>query len=467
MARVASRCSIRTPSLIPRHVGAGAPALRATPLLRDRTGSSLHRSVVQLRALGPHAPPASTPTAYRCRSTLMGEEARVDSGAFGSIRIGCGVRPLSGFVMVRRTRGRSLRSSRSSRQARELLCAGMSRPSRRCPAAARTLVYDNLRSAVLEHQGSTIGFMPRLLDLARPLWLCPTALSTSAAGIDGEESNTQFRISARAFLPHGPLPMSTISMPSFAAGGMRDRASRRHPRTPIDRRRGPGRRAAAALAAARASLRDRRHADGPLGETPSVRFDRNSYSIPHTHVRRPLTLLAARPRSVSWGHRGTRAPRPRLWHGAGRQQEAHVAGLVAATRHADAVECARPPPPCGPRGRHAAGPSRRAGRIAPRPHGPLAGLADDYGPQELGAAIARALERDALGAGAIAHILDTRRRQRGLKPPIPIAFPDRPGVHDLDVTPHRLETCDDLTRSDPDDADDQLRRLGLVQPPAT
>jgi hypothetical protein len=82
----------------------------------------------------------------------------------------------------------------------------------------------------------------------------------------------------------------------------------------------------------------------------------------------------------------------------------------------------------------------------------LLGLLDDYGPQELAAAIDRALARDALGAGAIAHILETRRRQRGLKPPIPMALPDRPGVRDLDVTPHRLETYDDLTRSDPDDA---------------
>jgi hypothetical protein len=83
----------------------------------------------------------------------------------------------------------------------------------------------------------------------------------------------------------------------------------------------------------------------------------------------------------------------------------------------------------------------------------LLALLDDYGPQELGAAVDRALERDALGAGAIAHILETRRRQRGLKPPIPIALPARPGVRDLDVTPHRLETDDELTRSDSDDAE--------------
>ena len=54
-------------------------------------------------------------------------------------------------------------------------------------------------------------------------------------------------------------------------------------------------------------------------------------------------------------------------------------------------------------------------------------------------------------AGAIAHILETRRRQRGQKPPMPLALPDRPGVRDLDLTPHPLESYDDLTRSDPDD----------------
>jgi len=29
-----------------------------------------------------------------------------------------------------------------------------------------------------------------------------------------------------------------------------------------------------------------------VGKTPYVRFDLNDYSVPHTHVRRPLTVLA-------------------------------------------------------------------------------------------------------------------------------------------------------------------------------
>jgi len=83
----------------------------------------------------------------------------------------------------------------------------------------------------------------------------------------------------------------------------------------------------------------------------------------------------------------------------------------------------------------------------------LLALLDDYGRQELAAAVAQALERDALGAGAITHILETHRRQRGQKPPMPLALPDRPGVRDLDLTPHPLESYDDLTRSDPDDTE--------------
>ena len=72
------------------------------------------------------------------------------------------------------------------------------------------------------------------------------------------------------------------------------------------------------------------------GKTPYVRFDRNSYSIPHTYVRRPLTLLASATtvRVIT----GTEeiARHARSYDTADIiEQEAHVAGLVAATRQAN------------------------------------------------------------------------------------------------------------------------------------
>jgi hypothetical protein len=81
----------------------------------------------------------------------------------------------------------------------------------------------------------------------------------------------------------------------------------------------------------------------------------------------------------------------------------------------------------------------------------LHALLDDYGPQELASAVEIALARDALGAGSITHILETRRRHRGHPPPVPMILPDRPGVRDLSITPHRLESYDDLSRPECDD----------------
>jgi hypothetical protein len=130
---------------------------------------------------------------------------------------------------------------------------------------------------------------------------------------------------------------------------------------------------------------------------------------------------------------------------------AHLEGLLAATRQAnpstgrDRLRLAVPAIATLFERLAARGDALRAPTVR------LLALLDDYGAPELAVAVARALERDALGAGAITHILETRRRQRGQKPPVPLALPDRPGVRDLHVTPHPLESYDALTRSDPDD----------------
>jgi hypothetical protein len=189
------------------------------------------------------------------------------------------------------------------------------------------------------------------------------------------------------------------------------------------------------------------------GKLPYIRFDRNSYSIPHTHVRRPLTLLAS-PTTVRLVAGTAELARHGRSYDTGQtlEQEAHVAGVVA-TRQAnpssarDRLRLAVPAIATLLDRLAARGESLRAHTAR------LLALLDDYGPQELAAAVTRALETDALGAGAIAHLLEQRRRQRGQKPPLPLVLPDHPGVRTVDVTPHRLESYDALTRPDPDDAE--------------
>src|SRR5262249_38807264 len=121
-------------------------------------------SVVQLRRAVRLIRPAPTATIYRRLITLAAEEAQVDWGSFGSIRIGRGVRPLSGFVMVL-SYSRAVFALFTVDQAVGSFLRGHVEALETWPGVPRPLVYDNLRSAVLERAGTAIRFHPRLLEL--------------------------------------------------------------------------------------------------------------------------------------------------------------------------------------------------------------------------------------------------------------------------------------------------------------
>ena len=429
------------------------PRLRATRLFEMVRARGYTGSVVQLRRIVRTIRPAASPTLYRRLTTLMGEEAQVDWGAFGAIRIGHGVRPLSGFVMVL-SYSRALFALFTLDQTLESFLRGHVEAFGAFHGVARTLVYDNLRSAVLERAGTAIRFHPRLLELAGHYHFAPRPCTPGRANEKGkierqihylrqaffaartfadvDDLNAQFRRWRDAIAHQRPHPESRDQTVAQVLAQEQPRllALPAHPfETHVMR-------------------------TVASGKTPYVRFDRNSYSIPHTHVRRPLTLLASATtvRLIAGIEEIARHARS-YDTGQTIEQAAHVTGLVAATRQTnpssarDRLRLAVPAIATLFDRLAARGDSLRVHTAR------LLALLDDYGPQELAAAVTRALERDALGAGAIAHILETRRRQRGQKPPIPLALPDRPGVRDLDVTPHRLETYDELTRSDPDDAE--------------
>jgi transposase len=429
------------------------PRLRATRLFEMVKGRGYTGSVVQLRRAVRLIRPAATATLYRRLTVLAGEEAQVDWGAFGAVRIGRGARPLSGFVMVL-SYSRAVCALFTVDQTLESFLRGHVEAFQTWPGVPRTLVYDNLRSAVLERTGTAIRFHPRLLELAGHYHFAPRPCTPGRANEKGKVER-QIQYLRHAFF----AARTFVDVDDLNAQFRRWRDEVAHARPHPEQR---DRTVAAVLAEEQPRLL-------PLpvhpfetdvmrtvvsGKTPYVRFDRNSYSIPHPYVRRPLTLLASAitVRLIAGTEEIARHVRS---YDTGQilEQEAHIAGLVAATRQAnpssarDRLRLAVPAVTSLLDRLAARGESLRAHSTR------LLALLDDYGPQELGAAVARALERDALGAGAIAHILETRRRQRGLKPPIPIALPDRPGVRELDVTPHRLETYDDLTRSDPGDAE--------------
>ncbi|MGH7322092.1 MAG: Mu transposase domain-containing protein, partial [Candidatus Rokuibacteriota bacterium] len=192
------------------------------------------------------------------------------------------------------------------------------------------------------------------------------------------------------------------------------------------------------------------------GKTPYLRFDGNDYSIPHTLVRRPLTLVASE-HVVRVLDGSTEVARHARSYDRGQRVEddAHLAALVAEKRRAHDLRGRD-------RLRHACPHAdafldalARRGELLARHTTALLRLLDQYDPGELDAALADALARDTLSAWAIAHRLDQRARARRTPPPVPVLLPADPRVRDLRVTPHRLADYDGLLTgpSPPEDPD--------------
>ncbi|HEX7840444.1 MAG TPA: hypothetical protein VF469_23355, partial [Kofleriaceae bacterium] len=83
----------------------------------------------------------------------------------------------------------------------------------------------------------------------------------------------------------------------------------------------------------------------------------------------------------------------------------------------------------------------------------LARLLDAHGATAVDAALTETLQRGAVSAEAVAHVLDQRARARKAPPPIAVVLPDDPRVRDLRVTPHALSHYDALSQETDDDSD--------------
>jgi transposase len=427
------------------------PRLRATRLHEMLRQRGYPGSAVQVRRAVRTLRPAPASEAYLRLATLPGEVAQADWGSFGTIRIGRGVRALSAFVLVLGY-SRALHAVFTLDQTLESFLRGHVEAFQTLGGCARTIQYDNLKTAVLDRQGRAIHFHPRLLELAGHYHFAPRPCAPARANEKGKVER-QIQYLRHAFFAARPFRDLDDLHAQFVQWRDTVAHQRRHP----DQR---DQTVAQALAEEQRVLL-------PLpahpfettlvrpvrtGTQPYLVFDRNRYSVPHTHVRRPVTLLAdaTTVRVVDGPTELARHARS-YDSGAVVEEPAHVAALTAA--------------------KHAARPITTRARLCQAvpaldrlftqwaTHGDagvsqlrrLVALLDDHGASALAAAVAEALTREAPSAGTIAHLLELQRRRRGLRPAVPLVLPAHPGVHDLTVQPHALETYDALS---PDTAPD-------------
>lgn len=431
------------------------PRLRATRLLemlrqRGYTGSvwPLRRWVRRVRPVGRHE-------AFFRLSTLPGEQAQVDWGSFGSIALGSTRRPLSCFVMVL-SWSRALFARFVLDQTLESFL--------RCHVAAfaafggvpRALLYDNLKTAVLERAGDVIRLHPRLLDLAGHYHFAPQPVAVARGNEKGRVERA-IRYLRESFF--AARVFSSVEHLNRQLDRWIDETA--HARiVPGDP---PTRSVAEALEQERSRLLPLPAHAFPCdyvraiasGKSPYVRFDRNDYSIPHTLVRKPLTLVAsdATVRLLDGDKEVARHARS---YERGRQVEIeeHLAALAADKRRAREHR--------GKNRLAAACPTATAFLDKVALHGGHVGgttarmlrLLEQHGAEEVETALAEAYLRGAFAAQSVAHVLEQRRRARRAPVPFEPVLPDDPRVRDLDVTPHPLASYDVLAGANKEDKGD-------------
>lgn len=428
------------------------PHLRATriyAMVRDRgyTGSAVHlrRAVTRLR---PHQREP-----FLQLQTFAGEQAQVDWAHFGSVMVGRAKRALSCFVMTL-SYSRALYLEFFFDQTMENFLRGHVRGFAAFGGQTRVILYDNLKSVVLERRGNQIQFHPRLIELSAHYHFAARPCQVRAGNQKGrvERAIRYVRDSfwaGRTFL--------TLAECNRQAWLWRDQVAHQ--------RRWPG---GDHLTVAEAFLQEQARLLPPAQhpfptdrveavhtrKTIYVRFDLNDYSIPPEAVGRPLTLVASDTTVRILDGALELARHVRTYD---RHQQ------VLDPTHRDAVlQLKRKAFHSTPGGRlEQAVPESRTlldrafeqGESAGTQTAQLTKLLDQYGAAALRRAVLEALQRGTPRASSVAFLL--RRQPRTT--PLALDLSRHPHVQSLQVRPADLETYDQLAHppQPEDDSDDE------------
>lgn len=186
-------------------------------------------------------------------------------------------------------------------------------------------------------------------------------------------------------------------------------------------------------------------------KTPYARFDLNLYSVPHTHVRRTLTVLADEHTVRILDGTAELARHDRCWdRGQCIEIAAHVQHLVeykrAARAHRGLDRVATAAPAAATLLEQAAARGENLGSITAA----LLRLLDRWGSAALQAAILDALHRGVPHPNAVRLALERARQASGQPPPVALVLPEHVARRDAPVRPHDLGSYDRQPDQPPD-----------------
>jgi len=420
------------------------PTLTASRLFAMVCERGYHGNPDHFRHLVACHRPRPAAEAYLRLHSLPGEQAQVDWGHFGHLMIGRARRPLMAFVIVLSySRQIFLRFFLDARM--ENFLRGHVEAFTAWNGCARILLYDNLRSAVLERQGDAIRFHPTLIDFAAHYHYEPRPVAIARGNEKGRVERAIRYVRDNFFAARQFADLNDLNAQAEAwyRGLAADRPCPGQNTKTV-------REVFAEEASRLLALPDNPY---PLierttvkaGKTPYVRFDLNDYTIPHDKVRRLLTVLADPDELRILDGAQIIARHPRSYDkGAQIEDGAHIEALLAhkraGRRQRNTDRLARAVPQSETLLVRAAERGDNLGAITTA----LLQLLDRYGASELEAAITEALDRGVPHPNAVRLALERRREQRQQVPPVALVLPDHVKARDACVKPHRLETYDQL-----------------------
>jgi transposase len=419
------------------------PELTATRLLEELRGRGYDRGLAILRRYVAQVRQPRPRKVYLRVEVEPGDQAQVDWGSFGHLRIGSAQRPLSAFVMVL-SWSRAMFVDFSLDQRMETFLAMHRRALEFFGGVPKRCLYDNLKSVVLHHVGATVQFNPRFLALAGHYLFEPTAAPVRYPEAKGRVESS-IRYLRQSFF-YGRTFSSLADLREQAARWRDETANLRLHATTRER---PADRLLVERARLRALPERAFDTDlvvpGIVSKEARVRLDSNTYSVPPEVVGKTVHVRADDD-TVRVLLDGTEVARhARSWDRRRHVEDPH---------HVEKLL------------------ERRKGALGPRRKDRIAALSDEcrvylqevarrridlenevrklgrllaqYGEPDFVEGVSRALAARTFGARYVRTLIDQARFARGLpEPPEPIVT-GHAVADGFEVTPHELETYDAL-----------------------
>lgn len=317
-------------------------------------------------------------------------------------------------------------------------------------ACPRVCWYDNLKSAVLERDGTAIRYNPRLLELAAHYHFEPRAMNVYRGNEKGRVERAIRYIRGNFFAARTWNSLDDLNAQAdlWCAGASDDRAWQQD--NTITIREAFAQEKPALLTLPENPFLTEERLEVRVPKTPYIRFDLNDYSVAPAYVRTTLTVMASQETVRVLDGSDEVARHPRSWDkGQQVEDETHLAALVAAKRAATKER--------GQNRLRVAAPSsalllKEAGE---RGHSlrslvrALQRLLDEYGASELELACVEAMERGVPHDNAVRQSLERRREAQQLPPALALVLPDNEQVRNLTVRKRNLAAYDQINKTQP------------------